>query len=54
MLVRLSSNEIDEKVQAERIKVQNAEAAAEAADKELDILLDQNASNIRQAVSIRD
>lgn len=49
LLVRLSSNEIDEKVQAERIKAQNAEAAAEAADKELDILLDQNASNIRQA-----
>lgn len=49
LLVRLGSNEIDEKVQAERIKVQNAQAAAEAADKELDILLDQNASNIRQA-----
>lgn len=49
LLVRLSSNEIDEKVQAEQIKVQNAQAAAEAADKELDILLDQNASNIRKA-----
>lgn len=49
LLVRLSSNDIDERVQTEQIKVQNAQAAAEAADKELDILLDQNASDIRQA-----
>ena len=49
LLVRLASNEIDEKVQAEQIKAQNAKAAAEAAEKELEIALDQNASDIRKA-----
>ena len=49
LLVKLASNEIEEKVQAEEIKAQNTKAAAEAAEKELAIMLDQNASDIRKA-----
>ena len=49
LLVKLASNEIDDKVRAEEIKVQNTKAAAEAADKELEITLDQHLSDIRKA-----
>ncbi len=49
LLVKLASNEIDDRVRAEQIKVQNTKASAEAAAKELEITLDQNASDIRKA-----
>jgi HlyD family secretion protein len=49
LLVKIASNEIDDKVRAEQIKVQNAKAAADAAKQELDIALDQHASDIRKA-----
>lgn len=49
LLVKIASNEIDDKIRAEQITVQNAQAAAEAAQKELEIGLDQNASDIRKA-----
>ena len=44
LLVKLASDQIDEKVRTEEIKDANAAAAAEAAEKEHEILLDQNAS----------
>ncbi|HRX87062.1 MAG TPA: efflux RND transporter periplasmic adaptor subunit [Phycisphaerae bacterium] len=49
LLVKIASNEIEDKIRAEQITVQNAQAAAEAAQKELEIGLDQNASDIRKA-----
>jgi HlyD family secretion protein len=49
IIVRLASNEIDEKVRAEEIREQTARAANEAAAKELDITVDQNKSDIRKA-----
>ena len=49
LLVKLASNEIDERIRAEQIQVQNAKASAEASAKELEITLDQNASDIRKA-----
>lgn len=45
-LFRLASNEIDDRIRAEQITVKNAEATAEAATQELEILLDQNASDV--------
>ncbi len=49
LLVKLASDEIEEKVRAEEIKETNAAAAAAAAEKEHEILLDQNASDLRKA-----
>lgn len=49
LLVRLASDQIEEKVKNEEIKLTNAEAAAAAAEKEHEILLDQNASDLRKA-----
>jgi HlyD family secretion protein len=49
LVARIASNEIEEKIQTEDIKAQNAKAAAEAADQQFDIMLDQNASDIRKA-----
>ncbi len=49
LLVKLASNEIDERIRAEQIKVQNSKAAAEAAVKELEITRDQCDSDIRKA-----
>ncbi len=49
LIARIASNEIEEKIQTEDIKAQNAKAAAEAADQQFEIMLDQNASDIRKA-----
>ncbi len=49
LLVRLASNEIDDRVRAEQITVQNAAATAETARKELEITLDQNESDVSKA-----
>lgn len=49
LIARIASNEIEEKIRVEEIKVQNAKAAAEAADQQFEIMLDQNASDIRKA-----
>ncbi len=49
LLVKLASNEIEEKVRNHEIKEANATAALEAAQKEYEILLDENASEIRKA-----
>jgi len=49
LLVKIASNEIDDRIRAEQISVQNAKATAEAAQKEYDIALDQHASDIRKA-----
>ncbi len=49
LIARIASNEIEERIQAEDIKAQNAKAAAEAADQQFEIMLDQNASDIRKA-----
>lgn len=49
LLVRMASNEIEEKVRAEEIKAQSALASKEAAEKELLIAIDQHASDIRKA-----
>jgi HlyD family secretion protein len=49
LLVRLASDEIEERVRSEEIKEANAAAAAAAAEKEHEILLDQNASDFRKA-----
>ncbi|MCP4589595.1 MAG: HlyD family efflux transporter periplasmic adaptor subunit [bacterium] len=49
LLVKLASEQIDDRVRSEEIKEANAKAAAEAAAKEYDITLDQQASNIRKA-----
>ena len=48
LLVRLASDQIDDKVRNEEIKETNAAAAAEAAEKEHEILIDQNASDVRK------
>ncbi|HUU82268.1 MAG TPA: efflux RND transporter periplasmic adaptor subunit [Phycisphaerae bacterium] len=49
VLVRLASDQIDEKVRSEEIKDANAQAAVAAAEKEHEILVDQNASDVRKA-----
>ncbi|MCP4250588.1 MAG: HlyD family efflux transporter periplasmic adaptor subunit [bacterium] len=49
LLVRLASDQIEEKVRSEEIKDTNASAAASAAEKEHEILIDQNASDLRKA-----
>lgn len=49
LLVKLSSEAIDDRVRSEEIKEANAKAAAEAAVKEHDILVDEQASAIRKA-----
>ncbi len=49
LLVRLASDQIDERVRAEEIRFANAEAAAASAEKEHEILLDQNKSDLRKA-----
>ncbi len=49
LIARIASNEIEDKISAEDIKVKNAKAAAEAADQQFEIMLDQNASDIRKA-----
>ena len=49
LLVKLASDQIEEKVRSEEIKEANAAAAAAAAEKEHEILLDQNASDLRKA-----
>ena len=48
LLVELASDQIEEKLQAERLKETAAIAAHEAAVKEYEIQLDQNASDIRK------
>jgi HlyD family secretion protein len=48
LLVELASDQIQEKLQAERLKETSADAAHEAAVKEYEIQLDQNASDIRK------
>lgn len=48
LLVRLASDQIEEKVRSEEIKEANAAAAAEAAENEHEILIDQNASDLRK------
>jgi HlyD family secretion protein len=49
VLVRLASDQIDEKVRSEESNEANSLAAAEAAVKEHEILVDQNASDLRKA-----
>ncbi len=49
LLVKLASEEIEDKVRAEEIKEANAKAAAEAAAKGYDITLDEQASQVRKA-----
>jgi len=49
MLVKLASDQIDEKVRSEEIRETNATASAAAAESEHEILLDQNASDQRKA-----
>jgi HlyD family secretion protein len=49
LLVKLASNDIDDKVRNQGIQEANATAALEAAQKEFEILLDQNASDVRKA-----
>ena len=49
LLVRLASDQIDERVRSEEINEANAAAAAAAAEKGHEILLDQNASDLRKA-----
>ncbi|UCG31796.1 MAG: efflux RND transporter periplasmic adaptor subunit [Phycisphaerales bacterium] len=48
LLVELASDQIEEKLRAERLKETAAIAASEAATKEYEIQLDQNASDIRK------
>lgn len=48
LLVELASDQIEEKLQAERLKETSAIAAKEAAEKEYEIQIDENASNIRK------
>lgn len=50
LLVELASQEIEEKIQSEEIQVTNAQAAFESAKHQLEILKEQNLSNIRQAL----
>ena len=49
LLIKLASEQIDDRVRSEEIKEANAKAAAEAAAKEYDITLDEQASLIRKA-----
>lgn len=49
LLVELASNEIDDKIRDAEIKLAVAKAAHEASEKELQILKDKNASDIRKA-----
>ncbi|MCH7813973.1 MAG: efflux RND transporter periplasmic adaptor subunit [Planctomycetes bacterium] len=49
LLVRLASDQIEEKIRSEEIKDANASAAASAAESEHEILIDQNASDLRKA-----
>jgi HlyD family secretion protein len=49
LLVELASNEIEDRIRKEELTESNALTAHEAAKAELDIQLDQNASNIRKA-----
>ena len=49
LLVKLASEQIDDRVRSEEIKETNAKAAAEAAEKEYEITLDEQASAIRKA-----
>ncbi|MFH0980346.1 MAG: efflux RND transporter periplasmic adaptor subunit [Planctomycetota bacterium] len=49
LLVKLASEEIDDRVRSEEIKEANAKAAAESAAKEYEITLDEQASQIRKA-----
>jgi len=49
LLVELASDEIDEKIRDAEIKEASAKAAFQAAEKELQILIDENASKIRKA-----
>ncbi|MFQ5489306.1 MAG: HlyD family secretion protein, partial [Phycisphaerae bacterium] len=48
LLVRLASDQIEEKIRTEEIKAANSIAAVAAAEKEHEILLDQNASDQRR------
>lgn len=50
VLVRLASDEIEQRIQEEELKEANAITAFEAARTELDIQRDQNASDIRKAL----
>lgn len=49
VLVRLASDQIDERIQQEEANESSAIAALEAAEKDLEILIDQNKSDIRKA-----
>ena len=49
LLVKLASDEIDDRVRSEAINFANAKAASEAAEKGHEILLDQHASDLRKA-----
>lgn len=49
LLVELASDSIEERVQSEQIQVASARSSAESAMRQLEILKDQNASNIRKA-----
>ncbi|NOT02142.1 MAG: efflux RND transporter periplasmic adaptor subunit [Phycisphaerales bacterium] len=49
LLVRLASDQIDERVQQEEANEASAIAALEAAEKDLEILIDQNLSDIRKS-----
>ncbi|MCH7721050.1 MAG: efflux RND transporter periplasmic adaptor subunit [Planctomycetes bacterium] len=48
LLVRLASDQIDDRVRTEEIRVANAQASAEAAEKEHEILIGENASDVRK------
>lgn len=49
LLVELASDSIEERVRSEQIQVASAKATSESAVRQLEILKDQNASNIRKA-----
>lgn len=49
LLVELASDQIDDRIQQEEVKLANALAERDAAQKELEIQLDTNASDIRKA-----
>lgn len=49
LLVRLASNEIEDKIQSEELRLAAALSAFEAAKTELDLQIDKNASDIRKA-----
>ncbi|MCH7701209.1 MAG: efflux RND transporter periplasmic adaptor subunit [Planctomycetes bacterium] len=48
LLVRLASDQIDDRVRTEEIRVANAQASAEAAQQEHEILIGENASEVRK------